>query len=156
MHGTVYVIIIIIAFLCFYLISLPVTKEHFLLSGLKEQLTIIDPRFKNIDIRESSSSFTEDKSIIYMCLRDEHGQYYPVNTLMYVVLHELAHLINREDYGHTPAFHKIFNKLLCRAASLGIYDPQKGHSKWYCGVDMDGVTMPTCDKNSHEELQIDL
>lgn len=145
MRGTIYIILIIVALLCVYLISLPTVKEHFLISDLKEKLSVVDPRFKDLDIREAASSYTEDKTIIYLCLRDEQGKFYPDNTLVYVALHEIAHLLNREDFGHTPAFHKMFDKLLCKAAARGIYDPNKPHTAWYCGVDIRGITMPTCD-----------
>jgi predicted metal-dependent hydrolase len=145
MKGTLYILLIVVALLCIYLVSLPTKQEHFLISDLKEKLTIINNKFVDLDIREASSSYTEDKTIIYLCLRDENGRYYPINTLIYVALHEIAHLLNKEDYGHTPAFHKIFDKLLCDASAKGIYDPAKPHTSWYCGVDIRGITMPTCD-----------
>ena len=144
MRGTLYILLIIVALLCIYLVSLPPVKEHFLISDLKEQLTIVDSKFNDLDIREAASSYTEDKSIIYLCLRDEKGQFYPMNTLMYVALHEIAHLLNKEDFGHTPAFHKVFDRLLCKAANKGVYDPEKPHTSWYCGVDIRNITMPTC------------
>lgn len=151
MKGTIYIILIIVALLCVYMVSLPTVKEHFLISDLKEKLSIIDSRFKTLDIREASSSYTEDKTIIYLCLRDEQGKYYPENTIIYVALHEIAHLLNREDFGHTEAFHKMFDKLLCKAASKGIYDANKPHTAWYCGVDIRGITMPTCNIEDLED-----
>jgi hypothetical protein len=144
MKGTIYVILIIVSLLCIYLVSIPTVKEHFIIKDLKEHLTVVDKRFKDIDIREASSSYTEDKTIIYLCLRDEKGQFYPMNTIIYVALHEIAHYMNKEDFGHTPAFYKIFDKLLCLAAKKGIYDPDKPHASWYCGVDIRGITMPSC------------
>ena len=140
----IYIILIIVALLCIYLVSVPTIKEHFLITDLKEKLAVIDRKFLALDIRESDSSYTEDKTIIYLCLKDENGQFYPSNTLIYVALHEIAHMLNREDYGHTPAFHKVFDKLLCDAAKKGVYDPDKPHASWYCGVDIRGITMPTC------------
>ncbi len=144
MIGTLYILLIIVALLCIYLVSLPTVKEHFLISDLKEKLTMVDNKFAELDIREAASSYTEDKSIIYLCLRDEKGQFYPINTIMYVALHEIAHLINKEDFGHTTSFHKIFDKLLCKASDMGIYDPSKPHTAWYCGVDIRGITQPSC------------
>ena len=144
MIGTLYILLIIVALLCIYLVSLPTVKEHFLIGDLKEKLTLVDNKFSELDIREAASSYTEDKSIIYLCLRDEKGQFYPINTLMYVALHEIAHLVNKEDFGHTASFHKIFDKLLCKAAAMGIYDPSKPHTAWYCGVDIRGITQPNC------------
>jgi len=145
MKGVIYIILILVALFCVYLISLPTVSEHFLITDLKEKLAIVDPSFMDVDIRESNSSYTEDKSIIYLCLRDERGQFYNINTLIYVALHELAHYINKEDYGHTPAFYKIFDKLLCKASAKGIYDPSIPHVAVYCGVDIRGITMPKCD-----------
>lgn len=144
MTSTIFILLIIVGLLCVYLVSLPTEKEHFHIVSLKEKLTVIDPKFKDLDIRESNSSYTEDKSIIYLCLRDKAGMYYNENTLMYVALHEIAHLLNKEDYGHTPAFHKMFDKLLCKAASKGVYDPELPHPDEYCDVDIRGITMPTC------------
>jgi hypothetical protein len=144
MQGTLYILLIVVALLCVYLVSLPTVKEHFLISDLKEKLAVVNPICRNIDIREASSSYTEDKSIIYLCLRNEQGQYYPVNTLIYVALHEIAHLLNRENFGHTAAFYKEFDKLLCQATEKGVYDPSIPHTSWYCGVDIRGITMPSC------------
>jgi len=144
MNKTCYILLTIIAIICIYLVSLPIIKEHFLVSDLKEKLAIVDPTFRDLDIREGTSAFTEDKSIIYLCLRDEAGRFYPINTLMYVGLHEIAHLLNRVDFGHTPAFYDQFNKLLCKAAAKGVYDPSAKHPEFYCGVDIRGITMPTC------------
>ena len=153
MRGTIYILLIVVALLCIYLVSLPTVKEHFLIGDLKEKLSIVDNRFNELDIREAASSYTEDKTIIYLCLRDEKGQFYPVNTLMYVALHEIAHLLNKEDYGHTPAFHKIFDRLLCKAAAKGVYDPDKPHTSWYCGVDIRGISMPTCNLEDLENVE---
>lgn len=144
MKGTIYIVLIVVALFCIYLVSLPTVKEHFLIVDLKEKLAVVNDRFKTLDIREASSSYTEDKTIIYLCLRDEKGQFYPTNTLIYVALHEIAHLLNKEDFGHTPAFYKIFDKLLCKAAAKGVYDPNEPHVAVYCGVDIRGITMPTC------------
>jgi hypothetical protein len=144
MNKYIYIVLIIIALLCIYLISLPIIKEDFIILSLKEKLSIIDPKIADIDIREGNSSFTEDKTIIYLCVRDENGNYYPMNTLIYVALHEIAHLFNKDDYGHTPRFHSIFQKLLCKASYKGIYDPNLPHVSFYCGVDIRGINMPTC------------
>ena len=144
MIKTLYILLILVALLCVYLVSLPTIKEHFLISDLKEKLTMVDKKFAELDIREATSSYTEDKSIIYLCIRDESGHFYPTNTLMYVALHEIAHLINTQDFGHTDAYHKIFDKLLCTATNIGIYDPNKPHTSWYCGVDISGISMPSC------------
>lgn len=131
---------------------MPTVKEHFMISNLKEKLTVIDPSFAELDIREAASSYTEDKSIIYLCLRDEKGTFYPENTVMYVALHEIAHLLNKQDFGHTEAFHKVFDDLLCKAAAKKVYDPNLPHTSWYCGVDIRGITMPTCNINSDGQV----
>lgn len=135
---------IIVVIYMIYMVALPERRENFVINNLKEYLTIVDPNFEKLDIRESDSSYTEDKSVIFLCLRNEKGEVYPMNTVMYVALHEIAHMINKNDYGHTPAFHKIFNDLLCKAAAKGVYDPSKPHGDTYCGVDIRGITMPVC------------
>lgn len=145
MKGRIYIFLVLVAIIFIYIISLPTKKEHFLILDLKQKLAVVDPQFMKLDIRESNNSYTEDKTIIYLCLRNEHGHYYPMNTIIYVALHEIAHLLNKKDFGHTPAFHKVFDKLLCKAASKGVYDPNIPHADHYCGVDISGIAMPTCD-----------
>lgn len=120
-------------------------KEPFVLTSLKETLGVIDQKFLKLDIREGDSSYTEDKRTIYLCLKDPTtGEYYSMNTLVYVTLHEIAHFLNHTNYGHTPEFNKIFNSLLCRAVSMGVYDPMAPHADWYCGVDIRGIAAPKC------------
>jgi hypothetical protein len=60
-------------------------------------------------------------------------------------------VLNKEDFGHTPAFHKIFDRLLCQAAAKGIYDPTQKHTSMYCGVDIRGISMPTCNLEDLKE-----
>jgi len=141
------IVLIVSLIYILYITSLPPRTENFVINSIKENLAIINPDFKNLDIRESNSTFTEDKSVIYMCLRDGEGKVYPMNTLIYVVLHELAHLLNKKDYGHTAEFNRIFEGLLCKAASRNIYNPSLKHADYYCGVDIRGITMPSCSIN---------
>lgn len=142
MNCTVPAIIAILIII--YIISLPSRKENLVIEELKEHLTVVNPHFDKLDIREGSSSYTEDKSVIYLCLRDSQGNLYSKNTLVYVALHEIAHMLNKVDYGHTAEFHRIFEELLCKAMKAGIYNPYIPHPPNYCGVDISGITIPNC------------
>ena len=42
---------------------------------------------------------------------------------MFVLLHELAHYINKKDYGHTDEWRRIFKIVLQHGQEIGIYDP---------------------------------
>ena len=58
-----------------------------------------------------------------------------MNTLMYVVIHELAH-VGCPEYGHTPLFRKIFKFLLKQSVKIGIYTPVNYilNPQNYCGM----------------------
>jgi len=119
--------------------------EENVISRIKENLIKIHPNFEKIRIEVSDESFTEDKAVIYLCIYDKDtNNIYEMNTLMYVVLHELAHVLNKEDYGHTENFYTIFDKLLCRAMEKGIYDRTKPHKDFYCGVNISNISHPVC------------
>lgn len=107
----------------------PILKE------LQRQLAILDPEFKSIDINEGNKSYTINKKKVYICLKDEEGRYYDRNMLVYVILHELAHVKNKNDIGHTSKFYSIFNDLLIKAEKAGLYDPRIPPVKNYCGHD---------------------
>lgn len=105
---------------------------------LKDKIRKIWPEIDRLKIYGSNKSITVDKKAIYLCLRDENGEYYPDNMLMYVFLHELAHVFCRKniesDEGHNdPEFKSIFDDLLERAEEMGIYDSSIPVLKMYCG-----------------------
>lgn len=104
---------------------------------IKQILMEIDPQVASrLNIQASNQSFTEDKRDMYICLRDEKGQYYPDNMLRYVAIHELAHAKSKEvDTHHTgEEFRNNFDQYLKIAENKGIFDPKKGLVEEYCGV----------------------
>ena len=86
---------------------------------------------------EKFTSYTINKGEkIVFCLRSKvlHN-IHDINTIMYVVIHELSHVACPE-YGHTKLFKEIFKFLLVQANKIGIYkitnyriSPQD-----YCGM----------------------
>jgi hypothetical protein len=87
-----------------------------------------------IKILEGSKSFTINKRKIYLCLKDKKAgneNYYDYNSLIYVTLHEIAHVLC-DELGHTKKFQLIFKELLEHAASLGQYDKKKEFVQNYC------------------------
>jgi len=94
----------------------------------------VDPRY---------TTYTVDKEDMHICLRtrDKYENIYDINTLMYVCLHESAHLCNytRDNIpinGHGPEFKMVFRFLVEEAMTIGVYqhvnyvlNPQE-----YCGI----------------------
>lgn len=75
----------------------------------------------NIDA--DSTSYSENKGErIVVCLRDKQKPYPLVdeNTVMFVVLHEMAHLMTT-TIGHTPEFWANFRRILKDAIGAGVY-----------------------------------
>lgn len=83
------------------------------------------------DLLRGNKSYTINKERVFLCLRDENGEYYPLNMLIYVLAHEYSHVIC-ESIGHTDEFHAIFEELLVELADAGIYDPSKPIDQDYC------------------------
>ena len=116
------------------------TKSYFVMK-LKENYNpymiseaAIDPRY---------TTFTVDKSDINICLRtrDKYEHIYDINLLMYVVLHELAHLCNytpdgRPIIGHGDEFKYIFAFLVKESIKIKIYNYENYASKpkEYCNI----------------------
>lgn len=86
---------------------------------------------QEIKLDEGTKSFTINKKNVFLCLNDKHGKYYDINSLMYVALHEISHVICTE-IGHTALFTKIFKSILQHASNLNLYDPSKPFIKNYC------------------------
>ena len=85
-----------------------------------------------------NTSFTQNKSKLIMCLRSkETGKVHDINTLMFVNLHELTHMMN-DEWGHELQFWQLFKIVLENAVECGIYKPVD-YSKTpqrYCGMDI--------------------
>ena len=133
----VYIFIILIILGCVgYLIYMQI-KEYYdskdpMLATIKEKLQIMHPKVANINFFEGNKSYTINKKKIYLCLKDEFDEYYDLNMLMYVAIHELSHVLC-DEIGHTPKFNRIFQENLLKAEKLGIYDSNKPIITNYCG-----------------------
>lgn len=105
-----------------------------ILQRVRENFKKINESYGNIPLREGKSAFTENKSIITLCLLDpDTKNTYDMNTIMYVAIHELAHMCSMSK-GHGEEFQKNFAKLLKKAAKVKVYDPSIPMPKSYCGV----------------------
>jgi hypothetical protein len=88
----------------------------------------------NLVMVEDNESYTINKKVIHLCTKNpKNGHYYDKNTLMFVVLHELAHVLCN-DVGHTETFSVINQSLLDHAVKCGFYDPSKPFVKNYCSL----------------------
>lgn len=90
---------------------------------------------------EGVTSYTENKSKLILCLRKKEvnaeGQHelHDINTIMFVVLHELAHMMN-DTWGHPMSYWILFKFMLLNALEVGIYQPvdYSKHPILYCGL----------------------
>jgi hypothetical protein len=110
------------------------SSKHPLLDKIRQNFTMIDPKYGKIPLRTGDSAYTENKEVITLCLANpETNEEYDLNTLTYVALHELGHVVSKST-GHGPEFKENFSKLLKKGAELGIYDPRKPIPANYCNV----------------------
>jgi len=112
------------------------SEKHPILDEIKKRFRIIKPEYGKIPLRIGDKSYTEDKSVITLCIVDpDNNDFYDINTLMYVALHELSHVIT--PYGletHGEEFKENFSKLLRLAQNKHVYDSTKPIPLSYCGV----------------------
>jgi hypothetical protein len=78
-------------------------------------------------------SFSYMKRSIYLVLRKPDGQLFADNTIIYVGLHELGHVLCAKMDGdeHGPEYQLVFSRLLHIAQEKGYYDPEKGLDETY-------------------------
>jgi len=91
------------------------------------------------DLTADSTSYSENKGEkLVICLRDKTKEPYALvedNTVMFVLIHEMAHLMTA-SIGHTPEFWTNMRKLLHECVQIGVYRPVN-YSKnpvHYCGM----------------------
>lgn len=96
---------------------------------------------ENNPITTDNTSYVLNKGDeIAFCLREKDSgfnRFHDVESLKFVVLHELAHL-GMDEYGHELDFWKAFHFLTKEAHDAKLYEPidysLDGHNMTYCGV----------------------
>ena len=133
----IFTIILTISALFFFM-KISSTSEDPILNEIRRRFTIIDPKFGSVPLKTGRRSYTENKSIITLCVVEpESGKTYDINTIMYVALHELAHTITKADgeESHGDEFKNNFSYLLKRAHAKRVYDLSKSIPITYCGLE---------------------
>lgn len=92
-------------------------------------------------------AFCVDKSAIHVCLRNSQGTIEDLNTSMFVVIHELAHIATT-SYDHTTEFWANMRFLLELAERLGVYTYENYDTSQttFCGHPL-GSSPLTCVKH---------
>lgn len=128
----IFIIIIIVIFFMLTRFIEEFKKEDPMLYKIKNKIRLLNPEMVDrIILLEDTKSYTINKKKVYLCLKDENGEYYEDNMLMFVAIHELAHVLC-DEIGHTDKFQSIFQELLNRASELDIYDPSVAPIQNYC------------------------
>lgn len=124
-----------IIILCF-IYRLPGTCEiNPTLDKLRMELARVEPKSVNLQFYPGKESYTEDKEKIFLCMKDpKTGKEYNFNTLMLVLLHEIAHafspVIDKEHV--TPEFNNLHNYYRKKASDMGIVNLDKEVDSSYC------------------------
>jgi hypothetical protein len=81
------------------------------------------------------TSYTVHKARIVLCLRQKGGAFVSKNVILYVAIHELAHILT-PTLGHTPEFWANNRRLLKCAEKMGVYTRQNfaDSPQPYCGI----------------------
>lgn len=109
-----------------------------------ERVTRLSSKFDSSAIMETlptseHTAYSENKGEkIAFCLnkqKDDNDRLIDVNTLMFVALHELAHIMTVSE-GHKQVFWENFKFLLENATQINIYTPvdYKNNNQTYCGM----------------------
>ena len=99
-------------------------KQNFNPDKIKEGID--DPKYTSYSINKGEQ--------IVLCLRT-NNKLMDLNTMMFVVLHEMAHICT-ESIGHTTEFWDNFKWILEESINIGIYKKQdfKLNNVEYCGM----------------------
>ena len=112
--------------------------------GMIEYVNRLKGVMDNVKIQESSAdskytSYSVNKGeLLVFCIRSKHtSEIHDVNELLYVAIHELAHIACPE-VGHTPLFFEINKYLVNKAIGYNIYNyvNYSIDKRDYCGMEL--------------------
>jgi hypothetical protein len=120
-----------------YLDQSPELRRTQFVKQLLENFQASPEQFSESTPEAVHTSYTVDKSKVFMCLRQRNDREELVdeNVLVFVALHEMAH-VGTASIGHTPEFWNNFAWLLKHAEQIQIYKYTdfSAHPVEYCGV----------------------
>jgi len=108
----------------------------------KDYVDRLNDKINSVSIIENTSknlytSYSVNKGEeLVICVRSRKtGELHNINLIMYVVLHEIAHIMCPE-YGHGKLFQRIFKYVTKSATECGLYYPIdfKNNPTEYCGL----------------------
>ena len=115
--------------------SHPEYKQYInlLIENFSEDKTSIYENAPDSDL--TSYSVNKGEELAFCLKSKKSGQFHKINLLMYVAIHEMAHIACPE-VGHGELFKKIFKFLTLEAINLGIYtkDDYSTSPVEYCGM----------------------
>ena len=112
--------------------------------GMYEYINRLDGAMDNVKIQESSAdskytSYSVNKGeLLVFCIRSKtNNEIHDINDLIYVAIHELAHIACTE-VGHTPLFFEINKYLVNKAIDYNIYEyiNYSINKRDYCGMEL--------------------
>ena len=118
-------IIILVSILSYILIGMYL-REDKLIVDVKKNISKVLPSVQDLHIYEGDSPRVVGKKTIYLKLYDSEGDPYDLNTLTYVCLHEIAHIlcdVTDTTGVHSPEFYRIFDKLVSMCTKEGVFNP---------------------------------
>ena len=103
-----------------------------------------DVKDENGEHKEVVTSYSVNKGEeLYLCIRSKNtNKIHDINDLLYVALHEVAH-IGCPEIGHTDLFFKINLYLLKKAVEFNLYkyDNYNNKPREYCGINLNNTLL---------------
>jgi hypothetical protein len=115
----------------------------------KENINLIKNKIDDVIIKEtpktsSYTSYSVNKGQeLYLCIRSKKtNEIHDINDLLYVAIHEIAH-IGCPEIGHTDLFFKINLYLLKKAVEFNLYkfDDYNDIPREYCGINLNNTLL---------------
>jgi hypothetical protein len=82
-------------------------------------------------LKSNDRTYTMNKQKIYMVTEKPNGEKYNRDTLLFVLLHEIAHILSPDEH-HTKDFHRIEKRLHSAAIDLGYIRKERLDKSYPC------------------------
>lgn len=115
----------------------------------KEYIPVMKQKLPNVKIRENTASskhtsysVNKGQELVF-CIRSKRdNNIHPLNELLYVAIHELAH-IGCPEIGHTKLFYELNLFLLKKAVEFNLYryNNYNNQPREYCGITLNNTIL---------------
>lgn len=110
--------------------------------------------FNQLKTSDADVAYVQNKGERMMFRIRDNMRFVPISVFTYVLIHEMAHLANGEEWGHGPRFQQLMHLLEVAGFEIGIIKPEKYSSTPYTSGGVNILTKDSIKEELYDGINV--